>query len=98
MCVEKSKVKPKRNSEVIWRKESPQTTLIFNPEDGNISTLNQTGSRIWELCDGEHTIEDVVNIIHEECGEPEHMIEEDAKGFLKELVNRKLLSLESNLS
>lgn len=39
--------------------------VIMTLEDNTLHTLNDTGSRIWELCDGQRTIEDIAKVIHE---------------------------------
>ena len=39
--------------------------VVMTLEDNTLHTLNDTGSKIWELCDGQRTIEDIAGIIHD---------------------------------
>ena len=40
--------------------------VIMTLGDNTLHTLNGVGSRIWELCDGEKTLRDIADVIHEE--------------------------------
>lgn len=61
-------MKPVKNRKVIWRKDGPEDEIIVAYK-WNWSTqeiLNPTAARIFELCDGKHTVEQIANIISEE--------------------------------
>jgi hypothetical protein len=38
-------------------------TLLYSPEEEAIHVLNPTAQLIWELCNGEHTVEDMEQAI-----------------------------------
>ncbi len=55
---------PRRKPGFIWRKMEG-TAVLFNPDSNETYMLNQTAAAIWELCDGKHSVEDIVNAITE---------------------------------
>jgi len=67
------KSKPIRNPLVEWKKyESGEIALIIKMKETWLSkffktsrerkiVLDKVGSFVWELCDGKHTIEDIIN-------------------------------------
>ena len=65
-------------------------------EKNQVKVLNEAGSRIWELVDGERSIVDIANII---CGEFEVSQQEsldDALIFLEELLFKGIVLLSSS--
>jgi hypothetical protein len=69
-------------------------TLLYSANEEAIHILNPTAQLIWELCDGEHTVEDMeqairanfsVAIEHDVTGDIRRTLEVFAgKGLLKE--------------
>lgn len=51
-------LKPIRNPEIITKTIS-QETMLYTAEGELIHQLNPTARLIWELCDGEHTLQDM---------------------------------------
>jgi len=50
--------KPKRR-ENITIQDLGDETLIYDPEKENVHILNATAKAIWDLCNGENSIEDI---------------------------------------
>jgi hypothetical protein len=50
--------KPVRSPEIIV-KEVGSETLLYSNHAGAIHILNPTAKLIWQLCDGNHTLEDM---------------------------------------
>lgn len=100
---------PIRN-EVKWQKENGVIIITFKknftrferflnkylkgPEDIKLR-LDEVGTRIWELCDGEHTIKDILLIIDNEFKEKIEPVDKRVSGFLEILLKRGLVRLES---
>lgn len=69
--------------------------IILTPLDGRILTLNDTGSRIWELIANKSTVRDVANTI---CSEFETSVEQsldDTLSFLGKLAERSMIEIQS---
>ncbi|MGD0958064.1 MAG: PqqD family protein [Candidatus Acidiferrales bacterium] len=82
---------PKRGEQVIAQKAS-NDWLLFNMEDGNYYSLNDIGGRIWELCDGNHSVSQLVVALAAEYDAPAEVLEKDIAELLEGLQNGKLIS------
>jgi coenzyme PQQ biosynthesis protein PqqD len=81
---------PKRTSQVIAQKAS-NDWLLLNMEDGNYFSLNEIGGRIWELCDGDHTVSQLVAALAAEYDAPAEVLEKDIVELLEGFQNGKLI-------
>ena len=81
----------KRKDQVIAQKAANEF-LLFNMEDGSYYSLNEVGSRIWELCDGKLTVEQLIATLAAEYDALESMLETDVLELLEELRQGKLIS------
>jgi len=88
--------KPTRNSQLKWRKEESEKGdcfLVFNPETEQLHTLRPLGIKILELCDGNHSIEQIIHqlsidgLLEGKDAEPE------IGNFLNELQKRRMISI-----
>ncbi len=68
--------------------------LLYIDENGRISILNKTGGRILELCDGQHSIEDIAKILSSEfTGTSYKECLENVKRFIDELRRRGIIEI-----
>ena len=81
---------PLRKQQVIAQKAS-NDFLLFNMHDGNYYSLNEVGSRIWELCDGDHSVAQLVEALKAEYDAPAESLAEDVLELLGELQSGKLI-------
>jgi hypothetical protein len=81
---------PKRTEQVIAQKASNEL-LLFNMDDGNYFSMNEIGSRIWELCDGTHSVSQLVATLATEYDAPAEVLEKDVVELLEGLQNGKLI-------
>jgi Coenzyme PQQ synthesis protein D (PqqD) len=81
---------PQRKDQVIAQKASSDF-LLFNMNDGNYYSLNEVGCRIWELCDGHHSVAQLVEILASEYDAPVETLAKDALEVLDTLQSRKLV-------
>jgi coenzyme PQQ biosynthesis protein PqqD len=86
---------PKRMAQVIAQKAS-NDCLLFNMEDGQYFSLNEIGGRIWELCDGEHNLSQIVAALKTEYDAPAGVLENDVAELLQDLQKSKLISCAQN--
>jgi coenzyme PQQ biosynthesis protein PqqD len=81
---------PQRRQQVIAQ-EASNHFLLFNISDGNYYSLNDVGRRIWELCDGNHSVAQLVDILAAEYDAPAETLTKDVLELLQELRNGKLI-------
>ena len=81
---------PKRKDQVIAQKAA-NDFLLFDMDSGNYYSLNEVGSRIWELCDGRQTVAQVVAILAAEYDAPAEDLQADALQLLEQLRSGKLI-------
>jgi hypothetical protein len=82
---------PKRGAQVIAQKAA-NDVLLFNMDDGNYYSLNEIGSRIWELCDGNHNVSQLVGALAAEYDAPNEDLEKDVADLLETLQSGKLIA------
>ncbi len=66
-------------------------TLIIQAKQKKLFVLNAAGTRIWELADGRHGIEDIILEIMSHSKKPESQIRQEIEEFIEELVERQVL-------
>jgi hypothetical protein len=54
--------------------------------------LNPVGSRIWELIDGQRSLEDIIEVIVQEFDVAATDAARDVRAFIQELLDRGLVS------
>ena len=83
---------PLRKS-VPWRTLDTEA-LVVDVKGGLLYPLNSVGARIWDLCDGARSVDEIVGVIADEFAAPETTIRTDAIEFIERLADAKLISLE----
>ena len=72
-------------------KPDEPTVVLLHPQSGEYYTLDEVGSKVWHLCDGSHSMAEIVALIGQEFDAPADVIETDVLELVKDLVNEKLL-------
>ena len=57
--------------------------LMFSPGEAQILYCNQTASLIWQLCDGERTVQEIVEMLAAAFPEAEQRIRAEAPATLE---------------
>jgi coenzyme PQQ biosynthesis protein PqqD len=83
----------RRRPDILSQRVDDQLVLL-SPRDGQYFALDEVGGRLWELCDGAHTIADIADVLAHEYDAPRATIETDVRELLHELVDEKLATLE----
>lgn len=78
--------------QVPWRVLDTEA-LVVDVKTGVLYPLNGVAARIWQLCDGERTLDEIVAALAAEFDAEEATIREDARRFVDELANARLISL-----
>jgi pyrroloquinoline quinone biosynthesis protein D len=89
-----SQRRPIRRGNVI-KQATADTLVLVNMDDGQCYGLNEVGGRLWELCDGTHSLPDIIAILSHEYEAPESAIAADIVEILEELASEKLVVMES---
>ena len=63
--------------------EMDNEVLLFNPQNLVVLYLNESASIIWQLCDGQRTIQQIGELITEAYPEAAADILEDVQGTIK---------------
>ena len=68
-------------------------TLIVQSKDRKLFVLNGAGTRIWELSDGRHAVEEIIEKIRTQSRKSKNQVRKETEEFIKELVERQVLIL-----
>jgi hypothetical protein len=83
---------PLRRS-VPWRTLDTEA-LVVDVKGGLLYPLNSVAARIWDLCDGARSVDEIVDWLAAEFEAPEPTIRADAIEFIERLADAKLISIE----
>jgi hypothetical protein len=68
--------------------------VIMTLGDNTLHTLNVVGSRIWELCSGPQTLEEIIMVINEEYTASYEEVRADCEVFIQEMLTKGMLTLQ----
>ena len=80
-----------RDPEVESNPLPDQTVLLFQKDTSLAVPVNAEGAAIWKMCDGAHTIDQIVDKLAEIYDQERSRIEKDVRAFLGELVRLGLV-------
>ena len=66
--------------------------VILSLETKVLRGLNPVGSRVWELIDGQRSVEEIVGVIVEEFDVAPQEAARDVRGFVQEILDRGLVT------
>lgn len=64
---------------------------LYDPENENVTILNDTASDVWLLCDGEHSTEEIVNLLASSYGVGADQIRDEITRTIDEFMEAGLL-------
>jgi coenzyme PQQ biosynthesis protein PqqD len=80
-----------RRQDGILAQEAQGQTVLLRLADGGYYALDEVGAAIWELCDGQRSIGEIVVALCDEFDAPEAVVTADALEFIGELRREQLL-------
>lgn len=83
---------PKPHAQTAGRVFEGEAVLIL-ADTSEVNVLNGVGSRIFELCDGEHSVEQIVNTIVTEYNVTQEEAMNDVTTFIDDLVQQNILTV-----
>ncbi len=81
---------PKRREGLIER-ELPEELILYDPETDRAFLLNHTSAAIWDLCDGESALRQIVEQIAPCFSAPLEKVVEDVKATIERFHRDRLL-------
>ena len=83
--------KSPKHGEKMLAQRIDDSTVLLSLDNGEYYALDEIGSRIWGLCDGTHSVSDIIESICAEYDAPPETIKVDVLELLEELVGEKIL-------
>lgn len=80
----------RRRDRVLTQRAADQWVLL-NLDDGQYYALDEVSGRVWDLCDGSRSVDDVVATLAAEYDAPRGTIESDVMDFLQEMADESLV-------
>lgn len=65
---------------------------LYEPSKESVTILNGTASDVWTLCDGEHSVEEIVSLLASSYGVDAHQIRDEVTRAIDEFIETGLLS------
>jgi hypothetical protein len=75
---------PVKNPDIVARTEQKEA-LLFNPVNGDMLCINETGILVWDLCDGFHKIDDIAEKMIDKYEVPSEKAKKDCLAYLKDM-------------
>lgn len=66
--------------------EGMDEVIYVDREDGNSFSLNLTAAAILELCDGNRSKDEIVELVREQCHEKQARVAQDVEAILEEFA------------
>ena len=85
-------------SEHVLAQRNAETLILLSPRSGQYFTLDEVGARVWELCDGNRCVADVVAVVHAEFDAPLATIQTDILELLDDLTSEQLVAASKDLA
>lgn len=83
-----------RRSMDITFQSMPPDTILLNLESGFYYSTNILGSAVWQRCDGNTTIEDLISSLHPQYEISLEELRSDVMKFIEEMVAEDLLLVD----
>ena len=83
--------RPQRHPDAASRIYDGEAFIVL-PRQSVYKILNSVGTRIWDLIDGNRTVDDMVRIISEEYEVPVETARNDISGFITDLTANGMLA------
>ena len=80
-----------KNPKTAWRIIEGEA-VILSMDSKVLRGLNPVGSRIWELIDGQRSLEEIIEVVIQEFDVAPADAAQDVRAFIQELLNRGLVT------
>ena len=83
--------KPRKMDHLIQH-DMDEEVLVYDPVVDRTHRLNVSAARIWELCDGTRSLEDIARVLTEQFEVEFETVLQDARAVLEQLKEEQLLT------
>ncbi|MEW5807149.1 MAG: PqqD family protein [Acidobacteriota bacterium] len=97
MAIDLKKLIPKRSKDAAFRVIDGQAIVVL-PEKSEVKILNEVGSRIWQLMDGNVSVDDICTKICTEYEVSREAALSDVMNFIKQLGDQGMLEDTATLN
>ncbi|MDQ6829918.1 MAG: PqqD family protein [Gemmatimonadota bacterium] len=80
-----------RRRDAVLTQRASETVVLLDADSGEYYALDDVAGRLWDLCDGTRSVQDIVQILCQEYDAPSATIEADIVDMLGELTRERLL-------
>ncbi len=80
------------HSDEVIAQKAASTLVLLHLGSGQYYCLEEVGIRVWELCDGAHSISEIVAIIRQEYDAAPDEVEPDVRNLVEELSREQLVN------
>ena len=84
---------PTRRDVLVHEIEEAEETVLYDAKGRRLLVLNPVGAGVWALCDGEHTVTQIVEAILDALPAERARVQADVEAFLRELEDNELIEL-----
>ena len=82
---------PIRQPDVETHRLPDQSVLLFGESSGAAVPVNESGARIWALCDGTRTVDEIIEELTGFYDAPRSQVDGDVRQFVSALIELGLL-------
>lgn len=81
---------------IVLQEEADNWGILYNPDTDISFGINPVSVFIWKQMAKKRTVEELVNMVHENCANVPGEVEEHVVQFIKKLLEKDIASLEAN--
>ena len=80
--------RPRVNPSIVLREEFEDRAILFDPDTGDTFGLNPVSLLVWKCLDGCHSLEDILEKLHESFKNVPPKAQDQLKTFIQELIRK----------
>ena len=80
-----------RHRERVLTQRAADSLVLLDVDGGEYFALDEVSGRVWDLCDGSHSVSAMVAALCQEYDAPAESVEEDVLSFLGEMADERLV-------
>ncbi len=86
---------PRKISDSVVTRKIDNELLVVDQENDKIHQFNRSAAFIWDHCDGQNSVNDIIKVTLDKFEANEVQVSEDVTAILENLISLNLIELES---